>query len=67
MRRHVPRRSRIRHSLITVSDALKGRDSARIAGWSRDELATIVDLADAIMRGENRLHAQKALTASIIP
>jgi ornithine carbamoyltransferase len=36
--------------MIAVADSLKGRSFTRVAGWSRDELLEVLDLADDLKR-----------------
>src|SRR5918911_2815388 len=40
--------------MIAVSESLKGRHFTRVADWSRDELESVLDLADELKRLQER-------------
>src|SRR4029453_12813618 len=41
-------------AMSTVADSLKGRSFTRVAGWSRDELLSTLDLADDLKERQRR-------------
>jgi ornithine carbamoyltransferase len=47
--------------MIAVADSLKGRSFTRVADWSRDELLTVLDLADELKRRQRAHEAHHLL------
>src|ERR671936_2327167 len=41
-------------TMVAVADGLKGRDFTRVADWSRDELLSVLDLADDLKERQRR-------------